>query len=426
MRSFVVTDVAVYRNDLIVFNDTGVVEMNLEMLSSPIQIGKRVAANRIVNQPMECNDADADGNPTELTLQRYRNLAEGGAGMIVVESLTISYESRARKNQLKISEETAAGLERLVKEMKEINPESLIIFQINHSGPISGAAFSKVVSLYAVGNGIHLLTTEEIEEIEEKFAKAAVIAKQVGADGIDFKHCHGYLGGEMLRPANIRNDRFGGTFENRTRFFRETTEQMRKALGEGPFLMGARYSVYEGIPGGFGTGGPVEVMEDLYEPLTFSKIVEELGMNYVNVSAGIPAITPEIVRPTRSYPEGVYRHFGWAEAIKALVKIPVIGSGYSYLRDGKNDLKEPDPTKKSFLYWAEKNLEEENVDLVGIGRQSLADPLFAMKILSGNLDQINFCTACGGCSTLLKSQKEVGCVVYNEYYRNVLRQLKKS
>jgi 2,4-dienoyl-CoA reductase-like NADH-dependent reductase (Old Yellow Enzyme family) len=400
--------------------------MSLEMLSSPIQIGKRVAPNRIVNQPMECNDSDAGGNPTELTFQRYRNLAEGGAGMIVVESLTISYESRARRNQLKISEETAAGLERLVKEMKEINPESLIIFQINHSGPISGAAFSKAVSLYAVGNGIHLLTTEELEEIEDKFAKAAVIAKQVGADGIDFKHCHGYLGGEMLRPANIRNDRFGGTFENRTRFFRETTEKIKKAVGEGPFLMGARYSVYEGIPGGFGTGGPVEVMEDLYEPLTFSKIVEEVGMNYVNVSAGIPAITPEIVRPTRSYPEGIYRHFGWAEAVKALVKIPVIGSGYSYLRDGKNDLKEPDPTKKSFLYWTEKNLEEENVDLVGIGRQSLADPLFAKKVLSGNFDQVNFCTACGGCSTLLISQKEVGCVVYNEYYRNILRQLKKG
>ena len=107
------------------------------MLSSPIQIGKRTAANRIVNQPMECNDGDSEGNPTHLTFQRYRNLAEGGAGIIVVESLTLSYESRARKNQLKISEETAKGLERLVKEMREVNPKPLILFQINHSGRIS-------------------------------------------------------------------------------------------------------------------------------------------------------------------------------------------------------------------------------------------------------------------------------------------------
>jgi hypothetical protein len=108
------------------------------------------------------------------------------------------------------------------------------------------------------------------------------------------------------------------------------------------------------------------------------------------------------------------------------VEIPVIGSGYSYLRDGKNDLKEPNPAKKSFLYWAEKNLREGNVDLIGIGRQSLADPLFVEKILSGNMDQVNFCTACGGCSVLLRSQREVGCTVYNEDYREVLRQTGKS
>jgi 2,4-dienoyl-CoA reductase-like NADH-dependent reductase (Old Yellow Enzyme family) len=397
--------------------------MSLEMLSSPIQVGKRTAANRIVNQPMECNDADSEGNPSDLTFQRYRNLAEGGAGIIVVESLTLSYESRARKNQLKISEETAKGLERLVKEMREVNSKSLILFQINHSGRISGAAFSKVVSLYPTGDPkVHLLTEKEIVEIGEKFVRAAVIAKQVGADGVDFKHCHGYLCGEMLRPANTRSDRYGGSFENRTNFFKETAEKMKKAVRDENFLMGARYSFYEGIPGGFGTSGPEEVEEDLFEPLRFARIVEETGMDFINVSAGIPAVTPEIVRPTKNFPEGVYRHFGWTNAVKKVVKIPVIGSGYSYLRDGKNDLKNPDPSKKSFLYWAEKKLKDGGVDLVGIGRQSLADPLFAKKILSEGATEINFCIACGGCSVLLVSQNQVGCTIYNPYYKKILRQ----
>jgi hypothetical protein len=104
----------------------------------------------------------------------------------------------------------------------------------------------------------------------------------------------------------------------------------------------------------------------------------------------------------------------------------VIGSGYIYLRDGKNDLKEPNPSKKSFLYYAEKNLKDGNVDLVGIGRQSLADPLFAKKILSGEVATVDFCTACGGCSVLLKSQNQVGCTVYQEYYRKVLREARKA
>ncbi len=405
--------------------ETGI--MNAGMLSSPIRIGKRWAPNRIVNQPMECNDGDPSGNPTELTFRRYRTLAEGQAGIIFVESLTISYENRARKNQLKISDDTAKGLKRLVKEMREMNNESLILFQINHSGRLSQVAFSKVVSVYPTGDpSIHVLADEEIDDIGTQFAKAAAVAKEVGADGIDYKHCHGYLGGEMIRPANTRPDRYGGAFENRTRFFRETTEKIKKAVGDESFLIGARYSAYEGIPGGFGTAGPQEVIENLSEPIAFAKMIEEMGMDYVNVSAGIPPVTPEIVRPTKNYPEGVYRHFGWAKAVKNAVKIPVIGSGYSYLRDGKNDLKEPDPAKKSFTYWAEKNLRDGHVDLVGIGRQSFADPLFARKMLSGEVHSTHFCRACGGCSLLLRSQRQVGCTVYDEYYREVLRRVRKE
>ncbi len=401
--------------------------MTLDILAVPIEIGKKIASNRIVYQPMECNDGDAEGKPTELTLKRYRALAEGGAGIINVESLTFTYESRARKNQLKISEETATAFERLVREMKEVNPNPLIIFQINHSGRVSGSAFSKVVSLYPTGDSsTHILTDQEIEQIGENFVKAAVLSKQVGADGIDFKHCHGYLCGEMLRPANTRSGPYGGRFENRTKFFRETTEKIKKAVGDDRFLIGVRYSFYEGIPGGFGTSGPEEVVEDLFEPLRFARMIQEMGMDFINVSAGIPALTPEIVRPTKNYPEGVYRHFGWTKMVKKLVSIPVIGSGYSYLRDGKNDLKEPDPSKKSIFYWAEKNLRSDSVDLIGIGRQTLADPQFAQKALSGNVDQIHFCTACGGCSVLLRSQVEVGCTVYNEYYKEVLRRIRKG
>ena len=148
-------------------------------------------------------------------------------------------------------------MERLVKEMKEINDKPLILFQINHSGSVSGADFSKVVSVCPTEDpNVHFLTEEEIEAIREMFVKAAVLSKQAGADGIDFKHCHGYFCAEMLRPANVRQDRYGGTFENRTRFFKETIEKIKTAVGGDSFLLGTRYSIYEGIPGGFGTEGP--------------------------------------------------------------------------------------------------------------------------------------------------------------------------
>ncbi len=230
----------------------------------------------------------------------------------------------------------------------------------------------------------------------------------------------------MLRPANTRQDRFGGSFENRTRFFTETMDKIKKTVGTGAFLLGARLSVYEGITGGFGTAGPGEVIEDLSEPHALTRIMEKSGVDYINVSAGIPAITPEIVRPTKNYPEGVYRHFGWAQAMKKQVRVPIIGSGYTYLRDGKNDLKEPDPGKKNFLYWAERNIQQGFCDMVGIGRQSLADPLFAKKILGGKSAEVNYCLACGGCSVLMSHQAQAGCVVYFDFYKKRLQEFQRK
>jgi hypothetical protein len=89
-------------------------------------------------------------------------------------------------------------------------------------------------------------------------------------------------------------------------------------------------------------------------------------------------------------------------------------------------LKEPDPAKKSFLYWAERNLREGICDMVGIGRQSLADPLFAKKILEGKSAEINYCITCGSCSQLLRAQAQGGCPIYSEFYRNILKEIQKA
>jgi len=398
----------------------------LEFLSAPIKIGKKFAPNRIVNQPMECNDADPFGNPTEFTLDRYKHLAEGTAGIIYVESLTVSPASRARRNQLEITERSARGLETLVNTIRGVNNKSLIIFQINHSGNVSNGEFSEIVSYYPTGNlSVRLLSDKDIEEIMNSFIKAALISREVGADGIDLKMCHGYLGGQLLRPANNRNGRFGGSFENRTSFLIQTAEKIKKALSDDSFILGTRISFFEGIIGGFGAAGPQSVDEDPTEPLALVRIIERLGFDFINVSAGVPSLTPELTRPTKRNPDEIYRHFNRAKAVKEAVRIPVIGSAYSYLRDGKNRLTGNDASKKSLIYWGVKNIQEGNADMIGIGRQSLADPLFAKKVLANEIDSVNFCTACGNCSTLLMSQARVGCTVYNEVYKKELQNAKK-
>ncbi len=398
--------------------------MKTDMLASSLQIGKKTAPNRFVAQPIEINSADDGGKPTELSLKRYRALAEGGAGIIFTEASAIAADGRARANQLLVIEENAKELEETVKAIKEINPDVLFLFQLDHAGRLGVPGLSKLVSTYSTDDpDIHLLTEQEIEALREQLVKSAVIAHQAGADGIDIKHGHGFLFAEFLRPANTRSDQYGDSFENRTRFFREATQGIKAAIQDDSFLLGVRIAAYEGITGGSGTAGPEEIIEDLSEVLAFARMVEQEGMHFINISAGDAAGNLEILLPTSTYPEGVYRHFGWTKAVKNAVNIPVIGSAYSYLRNGKNKLIGSDAAKKSLLYWAEKNLRDGNVDLIGLGRQSIADPHFPKKALAGDINAINFCITCNSCGILLGSQKPVGCATYTDYFRNLFKQV---
>jgi 2,4-dienoyl-CoA reductase-like NADH-dependent reductase (Old Yellow Enzyme family) len=251
-------------------------------------------------------------------------------------------------------------------------------------------------------------------------------AYEVGADGVDFKQAHGFIGDDFLHPANNRPDQYGGSWENRTRFFRETIARMREEIRDPGFLIGSRISPYEGIPGGFGTSGPDDMIEDLSEPIAFAKLMEKEGIDFINVSAGFASANLEILMPTSTYPEGVFRHFTWTRAIKDAVGVPVIGSGYSRLKDGDDALHIPDKAKRTFVYWAEKNLREGHVDLVGVGRQAIADPEFARKLLEGRLGEIRWCITCNECGALLGANQRVGCTIFDKEYRDLLRSARKS
>ena len=398
--------------------------MRIENLNKPIRIGLKTAPNRIVYQPSESNNADNEGSVTEATLKRYRKCAEGKPGILYVESLDVTRSTQARTNRLLIMDENRKDLARLVEEIRTINEKSLIIFQLSHAGRLSDPQLKPPVYVYDTGDPDgHVLTTEEVAATKQEFVRAACIAREVGADGVDVKHAHGFICDDFLHPANQRNDQYGGSFENRTRFFRETISEIRDAIKDKSFIIGTRISPYEGIPGGCGTSGPDELLEDLTEMLSFARMIEEEGLSFINVSAGFANANLEILMPTDTYPEGVFRLFSWTRTIKEAVEVPVIGSGYSYLSDGENNIFANDKEKRSLLYWAEKNIEQGHTDLIGIGRQAIADPLFAHKVVSGELDDINYCTACNGCGILLVNQHKVGCIVYDEEYKKLYARL---
>ena len=179
----------------------------------PITVGNRRALNRFVNQPVECNDADENGNPTQRTYERYGRLMRGGAGIVFLEAITITYESRCRSNQLSIMPHNVKTLKKFVSEMKRINDKPLFIFQLTHSGAQSLSTFSRRVTVKPLpGYEGDVLTDEDLDKISEFFVLSAKIAHDVGADGIDFKQCHGFLCTELLRPYNTRKGKYGGSW----------------------------------------------------------------------------------------------------------------------------------------------------------------------------------------------------------------------
>ena len=396
--------------------------MNTDIFFTSLKLGRKQMINRFAYQPTETNNCEVDGTPTNTTIELYKERARAKPGIIFVESTDISSDCQARSNRMVLTKANKESYKRLVAEIKAISPDTLVIFQLSHAGRLSDPAFKAPLFVYARDESETIMTTTEIKKAEADFISSALIIDEIGGDGVDMKQAHGFLAGDFLHPANNRDDEYGGSFENRIRFFSEIFAGVKKECSE-DFIIGTRISPYEGIPGGCGSAGSEDVIEDLGEMEEYARRLEKIGVDFINVSAGYAAANLEILLPTATYPEGVYRHFTWTRCIKSQVSIPVIGSGYSHPADGNNALTADSPEKKSTLYFAARNLEQGNVDIVGIGRQTFADPLFVQKVRDGKASDINWCKTCSGCGMLLGNNKPIGCTIYDKTYAEIFKGL---
>ena len=377
----------------------------------PLKIKEKIVPNRLLAQAMEGNDGENGGQPSQRTINRYIKLAQGKWGAVVIEATSVLETSLARINGIIISKKNLDSIKRLVEAFRKHNSDSMLLIQITHSGE-RGGSFSDITTL-TPGNksGARYITADEIERIRDRFIEGGLLAQQAGIDGIDLKMCHGYFGAEMLRPSNTRDDGWGGSLENRTRFLGEVIQGLKSGLKNNSFILGSRLSMYEGIRGGCGTAGPEEIVEDIDQMLDIIRHLDKLGMDYVNVSAGIPAATGTITRPTEPSKYLAFHHLRYTKTVKEMIKnenrnIKVIGSAYSTYKAEAMDL-------------AEEMLTKDYVDLCGFGRQIFADPLTPKKLASG--EPVNWCILCSGCAKLMIAQLNDGCIVYDDFYKEINR-----
>ncbi len=403
-----------------------------EPLFTPIKIGKKTAPNRFALNAMECCDADENGNPTDLTYERYENYFKGQAGVVNLEAITIQYESRSRLHQLSIMQRNVDALKKFVEHLKNINKNNIFVFQLTHSGEISHPGFSERVRvtkepLYGYENS-RLLSEEEVDDIMDKFVLAAKIAHDAGADGIDLKFCHGYLGSQILRPFNREKWKYGGPWENRRRYAFDLTERVVKEVNDPNFVIGSKVSIFEGFPGGQGTAGPDSALMDLTESIDLIRGLEARGAHYIWQSAGSPSHTLALSQTDRKIPDHGYFHFYFQKVCRDNLKkgTVVIGSDYTIYRDGKQSFQAVKPENNTLRFWGNKNISEGVVDIVALGRQAFADPYVPVKMMEGREKEIKWCTACDNCIEFLIRQEHVGCATYNKPYIQRMLEIRKE
>jgi NADPH2 dehydrogenase len=429
----------------------------------PVQRGPFKIGNRIAVQPMEGWDATPEGAPSEHTVRRWQRFGRSGGKLIWGgEAMSVSHEGRANPNQLLAAPRTRKGLAHLrtvlVREhvLTTGSDDGLLLgLQLTHSGrycrPNEHTRPEPRILYHHplldrrlnLRSDYPLLSDDEIERIIEDFHRAAYMAWQLGFDFVDIKHCHGYLGHEFL-SAHTRTGPYGGTFEGRTRFLREIVQGIRSlcpglhigvrlsAIDTVPFQRDPDQSV-DGKPStgvaevrpdlipyqwGFGVNPLDPTDTDLSEPMRFLSLLEELGIQLVNITAGSPYYNPHIQRPALYPPSdgylppedplvGVARQMEAARQLKQrFPNLLVVGSGYSYLQDFLPNV-------------AQAAVREQWVDMVGLGRMVLSYPEFLWDASAGTQTQRKrICRTFSDCTTAPRNGLPSGCYPLDEYYKD--------
>ncbi|MBE2239502.1 MAG: NADH:flavin oxidoreductase [Caldilineaceae bacterium] len=421
-------------------------------LAQPVQDDGRTIGNRLSVLPMEGWDGSADGRPTELTARRWQRFGASGAKLIWGgEAVAVRHDGRANPHQLMINAQTWPDLARLREGLvaehaaRYTRTDDLLVgLQLTHSGRFARPDADhklKPAILYphphlnrkfGFADDYPVMSDDDIRRLIDDFVAAARLAQKAGFDFVDLKHCHGYLGHEFLSAVD-RGGRYGGAFENRTRFLRELVEGIRsEASGLG---IGVRLSAFDWAPFQPGAEGAGELAPldgpyryafggdasghgiDLREPYAFLDLLHSLDIRLVCITAGSPYYNPHIQRPALFPPSdgylppedplaGVARQIAVVAALKAhRPELLYVGSGYSYLQEWLPNV-------------AQHVVRTGMADFVGLGRLILSYPEVAADMLAGRpLARKRICRTFSDCTTAPRNGLVSGCYPLDDFYK---------
>jgi len=360
---------------------------NMSKLFESTKIGSIEIKNRLAMSAMDLGFT-TEGSINKRFIDFYVERARGGVGLIVVGGCYPEMTGKVWKSIIGLDkDEYIPGLKKLTDTIHKYDTK--IAAQILHGGRSASSFFSKThpvspssLSHINIKQKPHALTIPEIKKVIDGYVAATVRVKKGGFDAVEIHGGMGYLINQFLsRATNKRKDKYGGSLKNRIRFAKEIVVAIKEKVGK-------RYPVIFRLSG-------EDFVEDglkIDESVEIAKELEKAGVDAFNVSPGWHESRTPIM--LMSIPRMSYIFL--SEKIKDNVNVPVIGS-----------------VRINDLALAEEVIDNNQSDIVSIGRPLIADPELPKKYKRKQFEDIRRCIACNqGCFDSLLGFKSISCL-YN-------------
>ncbi|MFD2164804.1 NADH:flavin oxidoreductase/NADH oxidase family protein [Thalassotalea euphylliae] len=284
--------------------------------------------NRLVKAAMEENLAAPNQLPGTELMHLYQTWAKGGVGLIITGNVMVDHMAMTGPGGVALEAETDLTPFRSWALAAKHN-DTKVVMQINHPGRqvfknMGGKVLSPSDIALDMGKHSHMfpkpkaMTEEDIEDVITRFAVTAQKAQEAGFDGVEIHAAHGYLISQFLSPlTNKREDKWGGSIENRARFLMEVLKLVRANVDE-HFIVSVKLNSADFQRGGFDTDDAHQVVN----------MLEGLNLDFVELSGGsyeAPAMQGKTADERTLAREAYFLEF--AEQIAATATMPIMVTG---------------------------------------------------------------------------------------------------
>jgi len=281
----------------------------MSLLFESFTIGDLTIKNRFVRSPTTCYWSDEKGILTDPILEHYEKLAKGGIGLIIKGHSYVSEQGKAHRGQSGLSSE------KHISRMKQLTDivHSLgakIIAQLNHAGFV-GMNERATASKYVTEKWeAREFSIDEISEIIDDFSIAAENAISADFDGVQLHGAHGYLCSQFMSDIiNHRQDKYGGSLENRARLLLDIYEAVRKKIGS-KICIGVKLNCDD-----FAEKKGIRIEDSIQ----IVKMLKERKMDFIEISGGGPEQVHEIRQSRgRAFEGSGYEEATWGGHAKKI------------------------------------------------------------------------------------------------------------